>query len=95
MKQFVVTTAVSSLAVCASFSATAVGTKEVKAASGYHLVWSDEFNGTELNRDNWNVLTGNGGTNPGWGNNELEYYMDSEKNVFVEDGKLKIRAIDE
>lgn len=37
---------------------------------GYSLVWSDDFNGTALDTDMWNVeVNGNGG-----GNNELQYY---------------------
>ena len=54
-----------------------------KKNTAYKLVWSDEFNGTSLNMNNWNYNIGNSGTdgkNPGWGNNELEYYTDSEKN---------------
>ena len=59
---------------------------DIKAASEYTLVWSDEFDGTSLNRDNWNVeVNGNGG-----GNNELQYYTDREDNIKVEDGVLKI-----
>ena len=69
-----------------------------KKNTAYKLVWSDEFNGTSLNMNNWNYNIGNSGTdgkNPGWGNNELEYYTDSEKNVSVSDGTLKITAIEE
>lgn len=37
---------------------------------GYTLRWSDEFNGSALNEDIWNIeINGNGG-----GNNELQYY---------------------
>ncbi len=58
--------------------------------SGYTLTWSDEFNGSELNRTNWNTELGNG--NNGWGNNELQYYTASFNNVFVSDGNLVIEA---
>lgn len=52
------------------------------------LVWSDEFDGTTLNRDIWNVeVSGNGG-----GNNELQYYVDSLANVRVADDCLVITA---
>ncbi|MBR1630592.1 MAG: glycoside hydrolase family 16 protein [Paludibacteraceae bacterium] len=38
----------------------------------YHLVWADEFNGTELQKDVWNIeVNGDGG-----GNNELQYYCE-------------------
>jgi beta-glucanase (GH16 family) len=59
----------------------------------YKLVWSDEFDGTTLNTKNWNYETGTG--QGGWGNNELQYYTNSTKNVFVTDGKLHIKAIKE
>ncbi len=57
------------------------------AASGdYKLVWSDEFNGTTLDTQAWNVETnGNGG-----GNNELQYYIPD--NVTVSGGNLVITA---
>lgn len=48
---------------------------------GYRLVWQDLFDGTELNRNRWNVeVNGNGG-----GNAELQYYTDRECNVHVGD----------
>lgn len=66
-------------------------TKEVQADGEYKLVWSDEFDGTELNRNNWNVeVNGNGG-----GNNELQYYVDNTKNLEVSNGTLKIHALRE
>lgn len=58
----------------------------------YKMVWSDEFNGTELNLNNWTYDIGNGGANVGWGNNELEYYTDRKENVKVENGALVITA---
>lgn len=52
----------------------------------YNLVWSDEFDGTELDLLKWNYeVNGSGG-----GNNELQYYTD--QNVVVENGVLKIIA---
>lgn len=57
--------------------------------NGMDLVWSDEFNGTQLNSEFWKFdLGGNG-----WGNNELETYTNSENNVFVQNGYLNIKAI--
>lgn len=54
----------------------------------YQLVWSDEFDGTSLNTDNWNVeVNGNGG-----GNQELQFYTDRTENLRVEDGCLVIEA---
>lgn len=73
-------------------------TTEVKAdtaGSDYKLVWSDEFNGTALNTDNWTYDLGNGGSNVGWGNNEKEYYTNRTDNVYVSDGTLKITALEQ
>ncbi|TLX76857.1 glycosyl hydrolase family protein [Labilibacter sediminis] len=54
----------------------------------YELVWSDEFDGTALNPDNWTIeVNGNGG-----GNGELQYYTDRPGNVRVEDGFLILEA---
>lgn len=58
--------------------------------SDMKLIWSDEFNGTALDTDNWTYEIGNGDW--GWGNNEQEYYTDSTDNVNVSDGTLKITA---
>ena len=73
-------------------------TTEVKAdtaGSDYKLVWSDEFNGTALNTNNWTYDLGNGGSNAGWGNNEKEYYTNRTNNVYVSDGTLKITALEQ
>jgi len=55
---------------------------------GYHLAWSDEFNGSSLNTNDWNYEQG--GT--GWGNQELENYTNRTQNVFVSAGHLIIEA---
>jgi beta-glucanase (GH16 family) len=57
---------------------------------GYTLVWNDEFSGKSVDLSVWNMETGNGSN--GWGNNELEYYTGSPKNVFVSNGNLIIEA---
>ena len=55
---------------------------------GYNLVWSDEFNDSVLNPNNWNYeINGNGE-----GNNELEYYTNSTQNLFLTGGYLVIEA---
>ena len=56
---------------------------------GYKILWSDEFDGTELNLDNWTREV----REVGWTNNELQEYRDSEENVFVKDGNLVLKAI--
>jgi len=55
----------------------------------WELVWEDDFN--EINTSFWKFEIGNGyPRNPGWGNNELQYY--TEDNVYIEDGYLVIEA---
>ncbi|MBW4840583.1 MAG: 1,3--beta-D-glucan 3-glucanohydrolase, partial [Paenibacillaceae bacterium] len=44
------------------------------AAPNWKLVWSDEFNGSSLNRTYWTPEIGTG--TDGWGNKELQYYTD-------------------
>jgi beta-glucanase (GH16 family) len=57
------------------------------AYATYSLVWSDEFNGTSLDTDNWTPDIGDGCPNLcGWGNNELQYYR--AENVTVSGGNL-------
>ncbi len=65
------------------------------AATAWNIVWSDEFNGTSINTNNWTFDIGNGFYFDnqyiyGWGNNELEYYTDSTNNAYVSDGLLHI-----
>jgi beta-glucanase (GH16 family) len=58
------------------------------------LVWSDEFNSASIDLTKWAFQTGNGAIvgNPGWGNNELEYYTSRTNNAYVTNGMLHIRA---
>ena len=63
---------------------------------GYNLEWQDEFDGSSLNLDNYNYDLGDGCPNLcGWGNNELEWYTNEEKNIVQENGKLVIKALKE
>lgn len=55
----------------------------------YRLVWDDEFMGTTLDESKWNYET----HEPGWVNNELQEYVVSDENVFIENGNLVIQAI--
>ena len=59
----------------------------------YKLVWSDEFNGSSLDRSKWSFEIGNG-TN-GWGNSELEYYTNRTQNCSEQNGILNITALKE
>ncbi len=61
---------------------------------GMQMVWSDEFNGSTINQENWTFEIGTGcPNNCGWGNNELEYYR--KENAWTEDGALVIEARNE
>lgn len=55
----------------------------------YELMWSDEFDGTSLDRTVWNVEVN--GT--GCGNHELQHYIDSPATVRVSDGLLHLTAV--
>jgi beta-glucanase (GH16 family) len=58
---------------------------------GFKLVWSDEFNGSSIDRSKWiHEVNAWGG-----GNNELQYYTDRPENSFVRDGNLHIVGIQE
>ncbi len=62
------------------------------AYGDYNIVWSDEFDGTAIKTNLWTYDTGTGGSNPGWGNNELENYTSRATNAFVTNGLLHIVA---
>ncbi|MBW4085572.1 carbohydrate binding domain-containing protein [Paenibacillus sp. S150] len=64
------------------------------AADPWTLVWNDEFNDGIIDPAKWTYDLGDGTAvgNPGWGNNELEWYTSEEKNVKEADGKLIITA---
>ncbi len=59
--------------------------------TGWSLVWSDEFNGTDLDTTaNWVIESGTG--SGGWGNNELQYYR--PQNIgFQDDGTRRALVI--
>ena len=68
----------------------------------WKLVWSDEFDGKEIDRSKWDFDLGNGFYDynakqwiNGWGNEELQYYTREPENAFVKDGQLHIKAIKE
>ena len=71
-------------------------------ATDWKLVWSDEFDGKEIDTTKWDFDIGNGFFNndtnrwiSGWGNDELQYYTREQDNAFVKDGMLHIRAVKE
>jgi beta-glucanase (GH16 family) len=52
------------------------------AGTTWEPVWKDEFNGPNIDRNNWTYDIGGGG----WGNNELQYYTDRSTNSRIEYG---------
>jgi beta-glucanase (GH16 family) len=63
------------------------------AAPAQTPLWSDEFNGTAVDPNNWEFMIGDGCAygNCGWGNNELEYYTNGN-NSSIQNGVLVIEA---
>jgi beta-glucanase (GH16 family) len=60
----------------------------VSSEEGWELVWQDEFDGDEINPENWTYDIGGWG----WGNGEAQYYTDRPENARVENGLLVIEA---
>lgn len=67
-------------------------TSTIEVKEGYELFFQDEFDSDYLDENNWNYMYGDGSMygNPGWGNQEIQYYQ--EENVSVRDGNLIITA---
>jgi beta-glucanase (GH16 family) len=68
-------------------------TFEVSPGDALTLVWSEEFDGAQLDPEVWFFATGDGtekGLPPGWGNNELQYYLPD--NAQLVNGVLEITA---
>lgn len=76
-----------------------LGTTDNASVDGWNLIWDDEFSTNSLDRSKWDYNTGyyinSDPSTWGWGNGELEYYTNSEKNVFVKDGNLNLVAYKE
>jgi len=63
------------------------------SVAALQLVWADEFNtGTQPDPANWELLTGYGPNNDGWGNDESQLYTATTSNVKIENGNLVITA---
>ncbi len=60
----------------------------------YTLVWSDEFDGPDIDPANWEFMYGDGSDygNPGWGNNEWQWYTDRSENCYISGGQMHIAA---
>jgi len=65
---------------------------EVAPADSLTLVWSDEFNAAKLDPETWFFEFGDGSQYgiPGWGNNELQWYLPDSAQL--ENGSLVITA---
>lgn len=87
------------LAVAAAIALTLGGTTasaQSAPESNWRLVWSDEFNGPDGSPPDPKKWTYDIGVDDeGWGNEELEYYTNSPRNVVVKGGNLVITAIKE
>ena len=59
--------------------------------SQYSLVWEDNFDGTQLNLEKWNVEEWSSGVY----NEEEQAYTDAIDNIFLSNGQLHIRALRE
>ncbi len=59
-----------------------------KPATGWSLVWSDEFNGPTVDDKKWNFEV----NCAGGGNNEKQCYTASTENAFIKEGMLNIVA---
>ena len=58
-----------------------------------NLFWEDNFKGSSLDTNFWNIYVGNGCPELcGFGNHELQYYTNWSSNLKVENGKLTISA---
>ena len=55
---------------------------------GWNIVWQDEFDKDSLDLTKWSREIGG----HGWGNNELQFYTDSDSNSYVENGNLVLKA---
>ena len=62
---------------------------DIPTPDGYHLVWHDEFDGTELNEADWNYEV----HEKGWVNHELQEYIASPDYAYVKDGELVIQPV--
>lgn len=67
------------------FATLAVGLHQTYAQR-YELVWSDEFDDTQLDTETWNIWRGSAF------NNELQCYTNQDKNISVSDGMLRLTA---
>ena len=59
-----------------------------------NLVWEENFKGSSLDTNFWNIYVGNGCPELcGFGNHELQYYTSDSLNIQVENGQLILTAL--
>ena len=58
-------------------------------SSNWEMLWSDEFDGENLDLSKWNTLS----WRPGWVNNELQAYTERDTNIFLESGFLVLQGL--
>ncbi len=63
----------------------------IAPVEGWSLVWHDEFDADQIDRQNWTFDIGG----HGWGNGEMQYYTDRSENARLENGLLVIEAVQE
>jgi beta-glucanase (GH16 family) len=75
---------------------------QAPSKAGWKLSWSDEFEGAEIDATKWDFDLGDGYFDyvanmwiTGWGNGELQYYTNEQRNARVDQGVLRIRALKE
>ena len=82
--------ALSLIAACGSDSETRSGSEATARPSdppeGMELIWSDEFDGDEIDQSNWTYDIGGWG----WGNGEAQHYTDRPTNARTQNGLLVI-----
>ena len=63
---------------------------DTTTTNGYKLVWNDEFNGSSLDTEAWNIEINSNGN----GNAELQYYTDKPDNIYIgEEPESKARCL--
>ncbi len=75
---------------CSSLISIVFSICQIASAQNYQLVWSDEFNGSQVSTSTWDIR--NDGNVQ---NNELEYYTSRPSNLTVSNGTLVITALRE
>jgi beta-glucanase (GH16 family) len=92
LSQLVATISVATLMGCGGSATTNSDFTEIDASvpvDDWTLVWSDEFDGAEIDANKWtHEVNCSGG-----GNNEKQCYTDSADNAFIADGILNIVAL--